>query len=115
MNKEICILEDDDNIRELIQMVLEIRGFNVQAFSNIRKFREKEETVTPDLFLLDYMLPDGNGLEICQELKRKERTRNIPVIIMSAHPDIFGLKGADDLLAKPFDVDELINRISKQL
>lgn len=112
--KEICILEDDDNIRELIQLILESHNYIVHSYSNIKSFNVKNDNV-PDLFLLDLMLPDGNGLDVCMKLKETDKTRNIPVIIMSAHAELNKMTGADDFIAKPFDIDELIKRISSHL
>ncbi len=113
--KEICILEDDDNIRELIQLVLESHDYVVRSYSNIKAFDQVKTSYFPDLFLLDFMLPDGNGLEVCLKLKNTDETRNIPVIIMSAHADLNKMIGADDFISKPFDIDELVGIISKQL
>ena len=114
-NKSLLIVDDDNPFRERLARAMEKKGFEVIQAEGVQKGIDSVKAKKPGFAVVDLRLNDGNGLEVCQELKRKERTRNIPVIIMSAHPDIFGLKGADDLLAKPFDVDELINRISKQL
>lgn len=113
--KVICVLEDDDSIRELIQMVLESHDFKVVAFPNAKTFEKGIVGNHPHLFLLDLMLPDGNGMDICKSLKSAEDTSNLPVIIMSAHAELHKMKGADDFIAKPFDVDELVNKISQQL
>lgn len=69
----------------------------------------------PDLFLLDLMLPDGNGLEVGMELKKSEETKDIPVIIMSAHADLQKMEGADEFISKPFNVDELLDCIRRHL
>lgn len=113
--KVICVLEDDDSIRELIQMVLETHNFKVIAFPNAKSFEAGIVDNYPNLFLLDLMLPDGNGMDICKSLKSAEDTCKLPVIIMSAHAELHKMKGADDFIAKPFDVDELVNKISKQI
>lgn len=114
--KSIIILEDDEGIRELIQLLLESRDYQVKAFAQIKAFDlYLQEEKYPDLFLLDYMLPDGNGLEVCHKLKDDNDTNEIPVIIMSAHADLDKMKGADDYIAKPFDVDGLVKCIQKQM
>ncbi|MUP46429.1 response regulator [Gramella sp. BOM4] len=113
--KIIHILEDDYNIRELIQMLLETQGYKVEVFANINEFWKMENENVPDLFLLDYMLPDGNGLEVCKNLKSTDETRDVPVILMSAHPNLLNMEGADALLPKPFDVDELVQLISSHI
>ncbi len=112
--KEIFVVEDDDGIRELVEFLLVTHQYSVKAFPNARAFHKAVPQEVPDLFLLDIMLPDGNGLDLCKELKESEKTGDIPVVLMSAHADIKGTGGADDFIAKPFDVDELLNRIEQQ-
>lgn len=113
--KEIFIVEDDDGIRELIEFLLVSQHYSVKTFPNARAFHRTVPDEIPDLFLLDIMLPDGNGLDLCKELKKNKDTREIPVVLMSAHADITITEGADDFIAKPFDVDELLLRIRQQL
>lgn len=113
--KEIYIVEDDDGIRDLIEFLLVSQQYSVKTFPTARAFNKAVPQKTPDLFLLDIMLPDGNGLDLCKGLKKDEATRSIPVVLMSAHADISRMEGADDFIAKPFDVDELVQRIEKQL
>ncbi len=113
--KEIFIVEDDDGIRDLIEFLLVSQQYVVKTFPTARAFKNNITGETPDLFLLDIMLPDGNGLDLCKELKKNSNTSSIPVVLMSAHADISRMEGADDFIAKPFDVDELLNRIEKQL
>lgn len=113
--KEIFVVEDDDGIRELVEFLLTTHEYSVKAFPNARAFYKAVPQEIPDLFLLDIMLPDGNGLDLCKELKESKETSDIPVVLMSAHAEISGTGGADDFIAKPFDVDELIKRIERQL
>lgn len=113
--KEIFIVEDDDGIRELIEFLLVSQQYLVRTFPTARAFHQVVPDEVPDLFLLDIMLPDGNGLDLCKGLKAEESTRKIPVVLMSAHADISRMEGADDFIAKPFDVDELLKRIEQQL
>lgn len=113
--KEIFIVEDDDGIRELIEFLLVSQQYSVKTFPTARAFHKAIPGKLPDLFLLDIMLPDGNGVDLCRQLKEGEKTNNIPVVLMSAHADFSRTEGADDFIAKPFDVDELLLRIQKQL
>ena len=113
--KQIFIVEDDDGIRELIELVLVSENYSVRTFPNVRSFQESISGARPDLFLLDIMLPDGNGLDLCKEIKNNELTEDIPVMFMSAHADIRRMEGADGVISKPFDVDELLQSVRKQL
>ena len=113
--KEIYVVEDDEGIRELIEILLQSHNYTVKTFPNARSFQNTVPGKLPDLFLIDIMLPDGNGINLCKDLKASEYTLKIPVVLMSAHADINHVDGADDFIAKPFDVDELLKRIEQQL
>lgn len=113
--KKVYVVEDDDGIRELIEFLLVHQDYSAKTFPTARSFKKAVQKDTPDLFLLDVMLPDGNGLDLCSELKNNQSTKNIPVILMSAHHDVNKSNGAEDFIAKPFDVDELLERIDNQL
>ena len=112
--KQIFVVEDDEGIRELIEILLESHEYVVRTFPNARTFQSTVPREVPDLFLIDIMLPDGNGINLCKDLKASENTMQIPVVLMSAHADINHVEGADDFIAKPFDVDELLQRIHLQ-
>lgn len=113
--KEIFIVEDDDGIREMIEFLLMSENYLVKSFPNVSTFQETVSVKIPDLFLLDIMLPDGNGLDLCKSLKESKTTQKIPVVLMSAHATIKRMEGADDFIAKPFDIEELLKRIKIQL
>lgn len=113
--KEIFVVEDDDGIRELLEFLLMSKNYEVKSFPTVRAFENRNSERTPDLFLLDIMLPDGNGLDLCKQLKETDGTSSIPVVLMSAHANINRTEGADDFIAKPFDVDDLLERIERQL
>jgi len=113
--KEIFIVEDNDHIRELLEFILSDQDYSVQSFPNARSFQDQINTKHPDLILMDIMLPDGNGLEMCNNLGFSEETSNIPVILMSAHANVNKDNCAVDFIPKPFDVEDLINRIGVQL
>ena len=114
MAKLIFILEDNDDLRELYELILEEEHYEILSFSTIAEFR-KHSTEVPDLYLLDVMLPDGDGTELCKELNSHPSTAHVPVIMVSAHKDIEDIKqecpGAD-FVPKPFDIDHLTQRIA---
>ena len=119
MNKVFCV-EDDANIRELIEYTLISTGFEVKTFENAKAFFRELKSTMPDLILLDIMLPDKDGMEILKMLKSDERTKDIAVILLTAKSErmdkIRGLdSGADDYVTKPFDVLELVSRIKAVL
>lgn len=117
--KKIYLVEDDHNLRELICFLLTDQDYDVEAFANATSFKEKisKREIDPDLILLDIMLPDGNGVELCKNIKGDDKTSAIPVILMSAHanPSISENSGATDFIAKPFDVDQFYGRIEQYL
>lgn len=117
--KKIYLVEDDHNLRELICFLLIDQDYEVEAFANATSFKEKISglDIDPDLILMDIMLPDGNGAELCRSIKDDDRTNSIPVILMSAHADssITQNSGATDFIAKPFDVDQFYSRLSEYL
>lgn len=114
MKKRICVLEDNAEILEIITMILEDQDYEVHGFGTVSQFMSRFASLNPSLFLLDVMLPDGSGLEVCQSLKSAEETRDIPVVIMTANSRIEQIKGeclANDFISKPFDIDYLENTI----
>ena len=115
MSIEILSVEDDDNVAYVITTTLQLRGFSVtRAKTGREALRLALEGNRPDLMILDVMLPDLNGFEVCQRLR--EAGANIPVIFLTA-ADSVGDKvrgliiGGDDYLAKPFSVEELAARV----
>lgn len=119
-NQSILIIEDEEDIRELVKYNLQRESFIVlEAESGEAGLKMVERTV-PDLILLDLMLPGKDGLEICRILKREERTRNIPVVMMTARGEesdiIAGLElGAEDYVVKPFSPKVLVARVKAVL
>lgn len=112
----IYLVEDDDNIRKLICYALEKEGYRIKGFSKPGDFWNEIKSEIPNLFLLDIMLPDEDGLSILMKLQKAKDTKNIPVIMLTAKDSEFdkvtGLDmGADDYIAKPFGMTELISRI----
>lgn len=114
--KKIYIVEDDIDISELIQYLLTDVGFEVSACSNLTDFRVQMDTHLPDLILLDIMLPDGNGQDLCRQMKLDAETLHIPILLMSAHANgraIAKEACADDFISKPFDINELTAKVQQ--
>lgn len=118
--KTILIVEDEAPIRDMIHFALELEGFNVLEAEDWPETQRICAEQLPQLILLDWMLPDTNGIEIARLLKRDEHTRNIAIIMLTAKAEeenkIIGLEaGADDYIVKPFSPRELIARIKTVL
>lgn len=116
----IFCVEDDKNIRELIIYTLKTMGLDAVGFSCALELEQELKTNTPELFLLDIMLPDKDGIEILSNLKASNKTKDIPVIMITAKGSEFdkvtGLDlGADDYIAKPFGMMEMTSRVKAVL
>lgn len=112
----IFCVEDDDNIRELVIYTLETTGLMAKGFADGRTFMEALAFETPELVLLDIMLPGEDGLSLLRRLKSSSKTKDIPVIMVTAkgaeYDKVVGLdSGADDYVTKPFGMMELVSRI----
>jgi len=109
MKKEITILEDDQDIREICTFLFDSEGYKVNSYENVADFNSS--SIIPDLYLLDIRLPDGNGLDVCKELKANPKYASVPVIMMSAHLERSMMKakcGAEEFIEKPFHLNHLI-------
>ena len=116
----ILLIEDDGDMRELVAGHLEHSGFDVQRAEDGIKGQALALQYTPDVILLDLMLPKVDGLTLCQRLRRDERTAKIPILMLTAlggtKDKVSGFNsGADDYLTKPFDLEELLVRIKALL
>ncbi len=116
----ILLIEDDKDMRELVSGHLIHTGFDVQSAEDGIKGQALALQYKPDLILLDLMLPNVDGLTLCQRLRRDERTASIPILMVTAlgaiKDKVTGFNsGADDYLTKPFDLDELQVRIKALL
>lgn len=114
--QKIMIVEDEDDIVTLLQYNLEREGFEVAAETNGGRAVNAIALWQPDLILLDWMLPEKSGIDICREIRESNDLRNIPIIMLTARGEeadkIEGLSiGADDYMTKPFSVPELVARI----
>ncbi len=116
----ILIIEDEEDIRALVKYNLQREGFAALEAESGEQGLILVERAAPDLILLDLMLPGKDGLEICRILKRNERTRNVPVVMMTARGEesdiITGLElGAEDYVVKPFSPKVLTARVKAVL
>ncbi len=110
----IWVVDDEKNIRELIRRYLEKENYTVRTFKAAEELENALVNSTPDMFILDIMLPDSDGLTLCRKIREQF---NLPVIFVSARGEEFdrvlGLEiGADDYLAKPFSPRELVLRVN---
>jgi len=115
-DKKIFIVEDERDILELIRMQLNSAGFTAKGFETALPMLNLLKIEHPDLLILDLMLPDIDGMEVCRQLKNDKATQKIPILMLTARTDledkIKGLEyGADDYITKPFETRELIARI----
>ena len=116
MSAKILLVEDDPSLTELIKYNLEQEGFEVLVEMDGEEGLMSAQTNSPDLILLDWMLPNLSGIEICRRIRRDKTTQNIPVIMLTARSEendrIRGLDiGSDDYITKPFSPRELTARI----
>lgn len=109
----ILLIEDDPDIASANKIMLELEGYSVIEARTLKKGKELVESASPDLVVMDIMLPDGNSLEYCRELRGKSGVRILFLSALGTKEDIVkGLRaGGDDYLAKPYIMDELILRI----
>lgn len=120
MKTKILLIEDDESLTELIRYNLTQGGFTVHCEADGEEGLYASEESSPDLILLDWMLPNLSGIEICRRIRRNKATRNVPIIMLTARAEesdrIRGLDtGADDYVTKPFSPKELIARIKAVL
>lgn len=118
--KTVLIVDDEEAIREMIRMSLEMAGFGCLEAGDIKAAHSIIIDKAPDLVLLDWMLPGGSGIELLRRLKQQEITAELPVIMLTAKTEednkIQGLDiGADDYITKPFASREMLSRIKAVL
>ncbi|MDK2976361.1 MAG: two-component system, OmpR family, alkaline phosphatase synthesis response regulator PhoP [Candidatus Marinimicrobia bacterium] len=120
MNEKIAIVDDEADILELVSLHLKRSGFKVETFSDGKSFYDYLKNNNPDLTILDLMLPDMDGLDICRDIRKDPRHNNMPVVMLTARGDetdtVLGLElGADDYVTKPFSPKELVARVKAVL
>ena len=120
MSHKILIIEDEPDIRKTLEYNISREGYKVVCASSLSKGKEQINSSDFSLILLDLMLPDGSGLDLCREIKSDKDKSSTPIIILTAKDDevdkVVGFElGADDYVTKPFSVRELILRIKAVL
>ena len=118
--KMILIADDDPDLRDILRSVFEPAGFSVMEADNGQRALETIRTHPPDLVIVDYMMPQMTGPQVCEQLKQDLLLRHIPVIMLTAKSEIqdkvYGIDaGADDYLVKPFEPKELLARVKMVL
>lgn len=115
--KTILIADDDEGIQDIFKMIFERAGYTVDVRSEALSILDNDFKI-PDLFLLDRELSGYDGLNVCRFLKKQESTKDIPVIIVSASPEIGKMAmeaGADDYVEKPFEMKNLLNVVGQYI
>jgi two-component system alkaline phosphatase synthesis response regulator PhoP len=120
VKKQILVVDDDQEIVDLLQFNLEHAGFAVRTAANGNDALKIAREKTPDLVLLDLMLPGINGFTVCETLRREAATARVPVVMLTAMPGqfckLFGFEvGVSEFLEKPFSVQTLLARIRSLL
>ncbi|KRO57336.1 MAG: two-component system response regulator [Pelagibacteraceae bacterium BACL5 MAG-121128-bin54] len=120
MKAKIFIVEDEPSIVQLVKYNLEKQNFKVLVSNNGEEGLQEIKKTEPDLILLDWMLPDLSGIDICKALRKDTKFKNVPIIMLTARSQeedkVLGLNvGADDYLPKPFSNLELIARVNALL
>ncbi|MDX1920303.1 MAG: response regulator transcription factor [Candidatus Caenarcaniphilales bacterium] len=120
MNEKILVIDDDISILELIKINLEIQGYKVITAEDAIKGIALNNQETPSLIILDVMLPKLDGFTACQQIRADKRSKNIPILMLTAmsriDDKIAGFDaGSDDYLTKPFEIGELIARVKALL
>jgi DNA-binding response OmpR family regulator len=120
LSRLIAVVDDEPDILELVSLHLGRAGYAVRAFPDAERFQKSLASSLPDLVILDLMLPDADGIDVCKDLKRDTRTARVPVVMLTARGDeldrVLGLEmGADDYVTKPFSPKELVARVKAVL
>jgi len=116
--KRILVVDDDPDIGAMLKMMLEFKGYRALVIERGEKINILINKDPVDLIILDMLLSGVNGTDICSNLKKDSTTSNIPVIMISAHPnarELCEVAGADSFIAKPFDMHDMLSRITELL
>lgn len=116
--KKILVVDDDKDILDAIQIILESEGYTVSTIPKGNETYQAIDEFRPDIILLDVLMSGSDGRTICKNLKKDSKKNHIPVIMLSAHPTIAKeafVYGANDFLAKPFETEDLLKIIKKNL
>jgi two-component system, OmpR family, phosphate regulon response regulator OmpR len=120
MSAHLLIIDDDTRLTSMVGDYLRDAGFDVATAGSLAQGRQQLQSTSFDALVLDLMLPDGDGLDLCRELRSHARTRQLPLLMLTARGEpldrIVGLElGADDYLPKPFEPRELLARVKALL
>jgi len=120
LSRLVAVVDDEPDILELVSLHLSKAGFAVRTFPDATRFQKSLASSLPDLVILDLMLPDADGIDVCKYLKQEARTAHVPVVMLTARGDeldrVLGLEiGADDYITKPFSPKELVARVKAVL
>jgi DNA-binding response OmpR family regulator len=111
---KILVLDDDPDIGTMIKMMLEYKGYDVSVSDRADQAAEILQNNGIDLIIMDMLLSGVNGTDLCAELKKNSSTSQIPLIMISAHPnakEICLQAGADEFISKPFDMQDILSKI----
>lgn len=118
MNKKILVIDDDPDILDALQFMLEDEGYEVVVSDRGEEALQLTKLVDPDLLLIDVLLSGMDGRDVCRSIKSQDDFKNLPIIMISAHPSAeksVEKSGLADFVPKPFDVEELLEKISKKI
>lgn len=109
------MIDDDNDLLAVTKVLLQKKGFQIEACSDWEKAKEKIRTFKPHLVLLDIFLKKSDGLQICNILKASPFTRHIPILILSGYPRLAESAiyefGADDFISKPFEINDIVSKM----
>jgi DNA-binding response OmpR family regulator len=113
-----CILavDDDPDIGIMLKVMLEYKGYQVVVFDRAEQLEDAFQSHSIQLIIMDMLLSGANGMDICRSLQSGKTSSNIPILMTSAHPNAKELcmqSGADDFIAKPFEMYDLLHKIEK--
>jgi DNA-binding response OmpR family regulator len=114
----ILVVDDDPDIGTMIKMILEYNGYKVMVMERADGVKDVLQQNGIRLLIMDMLLSGFNGMEICGELKKDDAVSDIPILMISAHPnakEICLQAGADEFISKPFDMQELLSKIRQLL
>jgi len=115
-SKRVLVVDDDDDILDIMEEILTYEGYGVSSLDDTNDIFSEINRNRPDVIILDYILNGINGGEICHQIKTNPNTADIPVILMSAYPRVFGSLGnygCNAFIAKPFDLNDITGRVNE--
>ena len=113
---KILIIDDDPDIRTVMNVIMKKQGYEVETAFSREDALSKLENFRPSVILLDVLLSGTDGRDLCQELKAKNETATVPVIMFSAHPgaaENISQYGADDFISKPINTESLLEKLDR--